>query len=115
MPRPTSIQPLCYAADAGSRGVVSVLLGVGSDPCVVSHMGDTPAMLAYAKEYESLGELLEEAAGKGKGASIGGDIACQGKELTKARLDERLEGVCKECGRSVRCWGGRRVSGGADM
>ena len=83
--------------------MVSLLLEVGSDPCVVSHMGDTPAMLAYVKDYESLGEFLEEAAGKGKGASIGagtligggasigGAVAPQGKELTKTRLSERLE------------------------
>lgn len=60
-------------------------------------MGDTPAMLAYAKEHQSLGELLEEAAGKRRGgASIGGDVACHRKEvLPKAeRLVDRR--VCNQ-------------------
>ena len=48
-------------------------------------------MLAYARECESLGELLEEAGRKRRGAPIGGDAVCQGKELMKMRLEERLE------------------------
>ena len=74
---------------------MTLLLEAGADPSAMTHAGDTPAMLAYAREHGPLVELLEKAAGMRRGASIGDEVVCQTKLPTKARPEERLEGRCE--------------------